>query len=175
MKKNLWITIAACLLASCSVVRFDVPQPNGVKNLDRIPDKLTGMFIGTNNDTLMVNVGWFSFKSTKGDMNVDLKLSDSTVLRQYKGYYFLSNQEADGWNVVAVEPKSGDRVTLLMLYVDNADRLARIQKIVKLREKKKSDGETDYYLANPTKEELIKLLEQGLFEEIVTLQKPLKD
>ncbi len=175
MKKNLWITFAACLLASCSVVRFDVPQPNGVKNLDRIPDKLTGMFIGTNNDTLMVNVGWFSFKSTKGDMNVDLKLSDSTVLRQYKGYYFLSNQEADGWNVVAVEPKSGDRVTLLMLYVDNADRLARIQKIVKLREKKKSDGETDYYLANPTKEELIKLLEQGLFEEIVTLQKPLKD
>jgi len=174
MKRVVLASLVVCMMVACNMVRVEVPQPNGVQNLTKISDKLTGMFIGSDHDTLMVDVGWFSFKSTKGDMNVDLKLSDSTVIRQYKGYYFLSNQEADGWNVVAMEPKSGDRVTLLMLYVDNADRLARIQKIVKLREKKR-DGETDCYLANPTKEELIKLLEQGLFEEIVTLQKPLKD
>jgi len=175
MKRLILVSLAACTMVACNMVRFEVPQPNGVQNLSKIPEKLTGMFIGSDHDTLMVDVGWFSFKSTKGDMNVNMKLSDSTVLRQYNNYYFLSSREDNGWNVVVVEPKSGDRVTIMMLYVDNTDKLARIQKIVKLKEIKKDDGDTDYYLTNPTKEQLVQLLDQGLFEEIVTLRRPLKN
>ena len=175
MTKNLLIsTLALALFASCTMVKFTEPQPAGIKNLDKMPSEVNGMFVGNNNDTLIVNMGWFSFKSTKGDINLDMKLGDSTIVRKYKNYIFLSSREDNGWNLVVAEPKDGDRLTLYMLYVDNSDQLARIKKIISLTEKKDAEGKTDYYTAKPTKDQLITLLKQGLFQEIVTLTKPLK-
>ncbi len=175
MTKNLLISaLALVLFASCNMVKFTEPQPAGIKNLDKMPPEVNGMFVGNNNDTLIVNMGWFSFKSTKGDINLDMKLGDSTIVRKYKNYIFLSSREDNGWNLVVAEPKEGDRITLYMLYVDNSDQLARIKKIISLTEKKDAEGKTDYYIAKPTKDQLITLLKQGLFQEIVTLTKPLK-
>ena len=109
------------VFASCNVVRFAEPQPAGVKNLGKLPTEVNGMFVGNDNDTLIVSMGWFSFKSTKGNTNINMKLGDSTVVRQYKNYIFLSSREDNGWNVVVAEPKEGDRLTIYMLYVENSD------------------------------------------------------
>ena len=157
------------------MLRFAEPQPAGVKNLGKLPTEVNGMFVGNDNDTLIVSMGWFSFKSTKGNTNINMKLGDSTVVRQYKNYIFLSSREDNGWNVVVAEPKEGDRLTIYMLYVENSDQLARIKKVIALTEKKTSDGNTDYYIAKPTKEQLVTLLKQGLFHEVVTLTKPLNN
>lgn len=175
MTKTLLITaLALVLFASCNMVKFAEPQPAGIKNLDKMPPEVNGMFVGTDNDTLVVNLGYFSFKSSKSNTNINMTLGDSTVVRKYQNYIFMSNLEKDGWNLVVAEPKEGDRLTLYMLYTDNSDQLARIKKIISLTEKKNAEGETDYYIAKPTKEQLVKLLKQGLFREVVTLTKPLK-
>ena len=174
IRKTLATALTLAFLASCNMIRFSEPQPAGIKNLDRLPAEVNGMFVGNDNDTLIVNVGYFSFKSSKGDINLNMKLGDSTVVRKYQNYIFISNRENDGWNLVVAEPKEGDRLTLYMLYTDNTDQLARIKKIITLTEKKDAEGKIDHYIANPTKEQLIKLLKQGLFREVVTLTKPLK-
>jgi len=156
------------------MVRFTEPQPVGIKNLDKMPPEVNGMFVGNDKDTLVVSLGYFSFKSSKGDVNLNMKLGDSTVVRKYQNYIFMSNCEEDGWNLVVAEPKEGDRLTLYMLYTDNTIQLARIKKIITLTATKDAEGNIDHYIAKPTKEQLVKLLKQGLFKEVVTLTKPLK-
>lgn len=126
-------------------------------NLDSInaqinADNLT--LISTNADSALVQ-----FNYQKNVFN----LSSDQVLKRYKNYCFLNDQDAAGnWKLTLLYFSDQDELVLKELKNDEAaidlmERLTHLKAIVN------EEGETEDYLANPTKEEWKEIIDADVF------------
>lgn len=88
-------------------------------------------------------------------------LSDSVILKSYQDKYFLSRKVHDKeyWELVIIIRQENGDLLLSLVDVDEEEipELSTITDFNKI-------GESEYLL-NPSKKKLIKLIEQGLFDE----------
>ncbi len=163
------VCLAFCILylASCSEISYKEPQPKGIKSLSQVPAKLQGSYLimedGELTDTLVVMPT--GYQLGKDEL---ASLSDSLVMKFYKGYYFINMRNDFSWYLRVVKPqKNGDLLYLAMPEVSNEhdgqkfrDLLAQDITIVETE----IDGKT-FYLIDPTPKKLIQLIKKGHFKE----------
>lgn len=166
----LLVGLCICLLGACTEICYKEPQPKGVKSLREVPSRLQGSYLiqedDKSMDTLMVmNTGYV--------INNDevAYLSDSIVLKYYKGYYFLNTREDFTWHLRIVrQEKGGNLVFSAMDQVPEKDEerkafLQRLSSEVKIVESE-VDGK-NYYVIDPTPKELMGLIRKGFFKSQV--------
>ena len=165
--KSVFILLMAALV-SCQEVSFREPQPKGIKQLKAVPAELQGSYSvktdDTTMDTIRVAGNGFSLQGqSAGDLQ-ELVLSDSLVLKEYRGYYFLSIYDKPYWSVRAVrKTKAGD---LQVLYMDKEgvsfnDYLLQLSREIKV-DSIQNDYET-HYLIDPDARQLMNLVKEGYF------------
>jgi len=156
-------------LASCAEISYKEPQPKGVKGLSQVPAKLQGRYLimedGELTDTLVIMPT--GYRLGKDELAI---LSDSLVMKYYKGYYFINMRNDFSWYLRVVKPqKNGDLLYMAMPEVSDEqegkkfrDQLSQDITIVETE----VDGKT-FYLIDPSPKKLIQLIHKGHFKEQV--------
>ncbi len=169
---RLLIFPAILILASCSNVFYENPQPAGISNLTEFPKKLTGFYLDAEKGDSLVNIfsGGFSLKVNSND--VKIPLGEKTILRKYKDYYFLNLwQESDSlWTVYIVKP--GKKKSLVLYDFSPEGNISlKLKEITSVKQRIKSDKETPALVINPSIEEIDKLLKSGLLVPSINMKK----
>lgn len=166
--------ILLCLFA-CKEISFQQPQPKGKKTLYKIPAKLRGEYLLSDpgspaKDTLFVAFDGYCIGHDPKEKRI---LSDSLVLKYYRGYYFLNintNTNPEWLLRVIKRERNGDLV-YMNLEEENNDFSAFIKKLsseVRVDSVEMRDGKL--YQIDPTPQRLISLIDKGYFKKI-TLKK----
>lgn len=180
MNKAALLLIFLCLEA-CKEISFREPQPTGRRAFHSVPKKLQGKYLTflengeLSKDTVVIlphgyRFGYFDEIPLPDhhDPYEEGSLSDTLVLKFYKGYYFLNRYENPEWLLRVIKPeKNGDLIYMAMEqddvnfkdYVKKLSAEIRIDSIV--MEKK-----TLYHI-NPTPSQLIALIEKGYFSKTI--------
>lgn len=107
MKNFALVFLLGLIMASCTAVIFEDPQPLGVKELKSIPEELQGSFsfVILNEETLMeIGPNYITGEDDKA------YLSDSLIVKKLGNRYVI-NKRADGgekdgkWEVFVLEDK----------------------------------------------------------------------
>jgi hypothetical protein len=165
------------LVAACKEVSFQNPQPEGRKALTDVPKALRGKYLTLTDDgkpskdTVIITAHGYRFgyfdvaeRSGKNDRYEEGVLSDTLVLKSYKGYYFLSINENPEWLLrVLRQEKNGDLIymTLEEKNTDFNDFLKKLSAEIRVDSTQK-ENETLYQI-DPTPAELIGLIDKGFF------------
>jgi hypothetical protein len=175
----LLLLMFAVALTSCKEVTFKTPQPADKKELDAVPKNLQGKYLvmteeGTpSKDTIVITPKGYRFgyfdpeeRAAKNDEYEEGVLSDSMVLKNYKGYYFLSLNEDPEWILrVFKEEKNGD-----LLYMTLEDKKMEFTEYLeKLSAEIRIDSMTTeketLYQIEPDANQLTDLIKKGFFSE----------
>lgn len=102
-------------------------------------------------------------------------LSDSLVLKYYKGYYFINFRDESVWVLRVVERKKDGNLTMLELPPISESEERRKQQLDELRKiapviTTEIDGSVKYIM-EPTPKQLLKLIQKGYFREQTQLLK----
>ena len=167
MKRLIQILIWGTFLISCTEISYKEPQPSGIKNLEKVPSKLQGKYLVSDgegqSDTLLVLQNGYRIGNEE-----EASLSDSLVLKYYKGYYFLSVRENYAWYLRVVKrQKNGDLLYLAMETMEREeDRKALIEKLSKETPVYESNvDDKTFYIIDPSPGKLIELIKKGHFKE----------
>ena len=154
------------ILFGCKEISFREPQPKGVASLKETPKKLRGTYLlkaeGDNSqDTLFVGSDGYLVASDK-KKNV---LSDSLVLKKYKGYYFISMNENPEWLIRVIRLEKNGDLTYMSMDVQESAFNSLIRSLSKELplDSLEVDGEKLYQI-DPTPKQLIQLIEKGYFK-----------
>lgn len=158
-------------ISSCVEVKFEQPQPAGIKAEKIFPVDLQGTYIDENNDTLIINDVTYRFGNGKTIFGGGGELSENLILKKYKKYYFLSEKNDSLWNIIVVKLKNKNDLKVFIIDGENKEKIEELKKITNVKERYKSEGEIDYYIINPDKKELKKMLRKKIFTEIGTFKK----
>jgi hypothetical protein len=155
-------------LFACTEITFKEPQPKGIKTLSEFSQSLQGRYIVPQDsgsekfDTVYVEPMRYRINSIAKDeewMNRGV-LSDSLVLKHYKGFYFLNFYTDEQWIVrVFKQEKDGN----IVMYEIN---LSDDEKVKKLTERFnpeviKKDNSTTYYRIDPTPKSLLQFIKEN--------------
>jgi hypothetical protein len=93
------LLLLAIFFTSCKEVSFKEPQPRGKKVLKEVPAELQGKYFikdddGSAQDTLTINAWGYTVGH---NANEKALLSDSLVLKYYRGYYFINMDGHPEW------------------------------------------------------------------------------
>ncbi|HEY9046765.1 MAG TPA: hypothetical protein VIN08_12760 [Ohtaekwangia sp.] len=169
--------VAGCILLACigcKEITYREPQPKGVEKLQRIPKSLQGKYLLPEDnrslrDTLVVKAHtYFASSDPKGGST----LSDSLMIKQYKGFYFISINDRPEWLLRVIEQeKNGDISCYMLQAEDNAfpDLLKQLSQVIKV-DSTVLPGETLYQI-DPSPKELLDLIKKGYFKKTATLKK----
>lgn len=171
---------AAVFFCSCKEVTFREPQPKGRRAMTAIPDKLQGKYLTVqengelSKDTVIITqngyrFGYFQKVIDSGRENYDAgKLSDSLVLKSYRGYYFLNFYEDPEWLLRVVrQERNGDLIYMAMEQdgVDFNDYIRKLSAEIAIDSVKRED-ETLYFI-DPSPSKLVELIEKGYFSKAI--------
>ena len=152
---------------SCKEITFQTPQPKGKKELTFFPEALQGKYKGDDHrDTLeILKNGFFLGEDF-------MELSDSLVLKMYKGFYFLNMREntfssSRVWNLVVMHPS--DSALTVQSFVQNENNfnafVKNIAELVPVDSVKVQDQ--FIYQIDPKPRELIKIINKNLLQKVV--------
>ncbi len=176
MRKTIISLLLLAILISCKEVTFKTPQPAGKKALSKIPRSLQGRYLtleddGTpTKDTIIVTASGYSFgyfdptERFSSDGYDAGTLSDSLVLKSYKGYYFLSVNQNPEWILRVLKPqRNGDLMFMILedKKADFNDFLERLSLEIKI-DSTTTPKETLYQIT-PSSNELMQLIKKGYF------------
>lgn len=166
-------------LAGCKEIAFNEPQPKGRKSFSSIPRSLQGRYLAVeedgslSRDTIIVTATGYRFgyfdpkeRSAHHDEYEEGVLSDSLVLKSYRGYYFLNIYEKPEWLLRVIrKEKSGDLTYMAMEQtgVDFDDYVKKLALEIRIDSVQLEDR-TIYYI-DPGPSELVGLIEKGFFSE----------
>lgn len=181
MKKIVQLSIALLFtLGACKEISFREPQPKGKKNLDVVPSSLRGRYLApkengeTAMDTIIIDEHGYRFgyydKSEPAGINDEDegRISDSLVLRHYKGHYFLSQNNHPEWILRIIRrEKNGDLIYMApgQQGVDFKDYLKKISREIKVDSSVMNDK--TIYQIDPSPTELLELIQKGYFQRTV--------
>ncbi len=166
--KTLRLVLIFCWCLSCKEISFKEPQPKGKKTLEQIPGSLQGNYLlrddnGYMKDTLEVSAEGYRTGSMSSD---EALLSDSLILKYYKGFYFLSMHKKPEWYVrVIKQEKNGDLLYMEMDHEDNnfSDFIQRLSREIKVDSISLKDKKL--YQIDPSPKHLISLINKGFFKQ----------
>lgn len=172
MSKILLFVCWAILLISCKEVSFREPQPAGVQPLANVPQALRGNYAGLNDkgeitDTLVIESWGYHLRDTNDkDWLGKGIISDSLVVKFYKDYYFVNFRTGDQWVLRLIRQKPDGSIEFLSIPVgDDAKRKDILKKLSKRFTVKEVQRKDDtFYQINPTRDQLMQLIAEGLFE-----------
>ncbi|MFZ6014165.1 MAG: hypothetical protein ACOYXT_27735 [Bacteroidota bacterium] len=180
------IVLLLFILTSCKEVSFQQPQPKDRKALHQVPKDLQGKYLTIQDngelskDTVIITANGYRFgyyepaERAAGNDEYEVGvLSDTLVLKSYKGYYFLNVNEKPEWLLRVLKPeKSGDLVYMALEQkdVDFKSFLKRLS--AEIRVDSVVLKEETLYQIDPTPNQLIDLIEKGYFSK--TLLKKIK-
>jgi len=183
MRYGLFI-IFALLLYSCTEISYKEPQPKGVAALKKIPVKLHGRYQLSENgmlldDKLVVFENGYRIEPKDSTEKTDeFLLSDSLVLKHYKGYYFLNIRSAYSWRLRIVERKKNGDLQLLEMKNVPEDQATRQEFLDRLQAEvpviKTEINGNPQYLIDPSPRKLLDLINKGFFENKTLLVKESK-
>ena len=170
MKK---IIIALTLLlsvTSCVEMLFEQPQPAGVKTLKQMPKALQGSYVADEKDTLQITAT--SFKGFEDDKGSVLNLSENLVIKKYKKHYFVSKKHESGlWEVVIITRDNNDNLQFKFIDGDDEEKTKRLEQFIDVETKYDSVGKAEMFIINPSKKELMGLMDKEVFEELPLLKR----
>lgn len=175
MKKLLYLFLLAILLSACDQVIYTDSQPVKTKSLLVIPAALQGKWIDQNGDTLSVYDNYFHYPSKEFTIEEPEYLSDSAILKQYKGKYFYNRRILIGsdifWLTYMIDPiEDGKALDLYTMDPDDIVKLAKLQEVTsKLRDVE--EGESNYYLFSPKKKHYKKIIADSIFTRVIRFSK----
>ena len=184
MNRSSLLFCLALAAFSCKEVSFREPQPKGRRALAAVPEKLQGKYLTyqengeLSKDTIVITRLGYRFgyydklaaSSYRADYD-DGILSDTLVLKSYRGYYFLNLYEDPEWLLRVIrQQKNGDLIYMAMEQeaVDFDDYIRKLSAEIAI-DSVKRENET-LYLIDPSPSRLIDLIEKGYFNS-ATLKK----
>lgn len=165
-------------LLACKEITFKEPQPKGKKALHQVPTSLRGNYLTRSDDgqlqrdTLIITARGYRFgyydpeERLKAENEQEALLSDSLVLKHYKGYYFVNINSKPEWSLRVIrQEKNGDLQFMSMEQNDDKfkDFMKRLATDIAI-DSTEVNGEK-LYLIDPTPKQLIKLIEKGYFSK----------
>jgi hypothetical protein len=175
-------------IASCKEVTFQTPQPKDRSALSSIPKNIQGKYLTRtedgelSKDTIVItekgyHFGYFDMadRSKKNESYEQGVLSDTMVLKSYKGYYFLSLNENPEWILrVLKREKNGDLIYMAMDEKDANfnDFLNKLSMEIRV-DSIQTEKETLYQI-DPSASKLVELIDKGFFSETRLIKIPAK-
>jgi hypothetical protein len=162
--------------SACTEVSFPTHQPRGIKPLTEIPKELRGKYIISEGDsidrldTLVIDTHTYRFtSSTKNEPGWldNAQLSDSLILKKYKGFYFFSFKEKDQWLLRVVKPEMGGELSFRMFAIDGAGKdklLWELEQELPV-EAIQVGSDEKYYRIDPSPKMLMKLVKRKKYWE----------
>ncbi|MBS1624206.1 MAG: hypothetical protein JST83_09320 [Bacteroidetes bacterium] len=136
MKQAFTLILLAVLLTACQTYTFDKPQPRDSASVPAFPDFLQGKYIHRTGSELMEISDYAiilssatqqdSFTIKAGERDTVFTISDTAVLKTYKGYYFLSRLVKDSWMVFSIKPENN---TLVLGKITDSADIARLKQL----------------------------------------------
>ena len=183
--KRFTITLILLACISCKEIKFENPQPEGKRVLTSIPRNLRGKFLPMegnaqpSKDTVIIHETGYRFGLYDSADRVREKdpfdaggLSDTLVLKYYKGYYFFNFKSSEGWQVRVIKPeKNGDLAFMDMGKegVGFDDYLRQLNTEVNVDSFSVNDNMV--YRIDPTPSQLVNLIKKGFFSKVTPLIK----
>jgi len=170
MKRCLPILAMMLLLAACDQVIFTESQPPKVKPLSEIPAVLQGIFLDQDGDSLYVHEQSFSYYSDEYSSFQDVYLSDSAVLKEYKGHFFYSTPimlETEKYWLCYLLHSNENGFDLYTMDPEDVVKLAKLQEITsKIGDIE--EGDNAYYLFEPKKKDYKKIISDTIFTKMIS-------
>ncbi|HEY9009170.1 hypothetical protein [Ohtaekwangia sp.] len=172
--KNILVYCILLACIGCKEITYREPQPKGVESLRRIPKNLQGKYLLPEDnrsvrDTLVVQSNTYFASS---DPKRGSHLSDSLLLKFYKGFYFISINDRPEWLLrVFEQEKNGDISCYMLATEENVfpELLKNLSKEIKV-DSTVLPTETLYQI-DPSPKELLDLIRKGYFKKTATLKK----
>jgi hypothetical protein len=175
------IILSILFCFSCKEISFREPQPTGKKQLTAIPKNLHGRYLTyqdngeLSKDTIVVDAKGYRFgyfdrveraaSASEYDLGI---LSDSLILKSYKGYYFLNFNERPEWLLRVIRQKKNGDLVYMAPEQEGVDFKIYLEKISKeLQVDSVQLKDKTIYQINPTPQQLIKLVESGYFSQAI--------
>lgn len=163
--------------SACTEVTFPTHQPKGIKPLSAMPKELRGQYIIPEGDsidrldTLIIDAASYRFTSSakKADHSWldNAQLSDSLVVKKYKGYYFFNIKENDQWLLRVLKVESGGNLSFRMFAIDGAGKdklLWELEQEIPV-ETIQVDSNEKYYRIDPSPKKLLQLVKKKRYWE----------
>ena len=177
MNKAALVVLLLFLASACKEVSFPEPQPKGRRSLSSIPQKLQGKYLPyqdngeLSRDTIVITRNGYRFGyyepvpvSNHRDEYEEGILSDSLVLKSYRGYYFLNLLERKEWLLRVIRQQRNGDLTYLTMEQENVDFNDYIRKLsYELPIDSVQAGDDMLYRIDPSPSKLVELIEKGFF------------
>lgn len=148
------------LLSSCVEVGFRSPQPSKGSSLGEIPSEIIAFYSDIKADSS-------SNLNDLYDMDeLDEPLDENTILKKWKGKYFLNEREDSLWHVIMVVPAGNGRFETYRIDGGNENTVKKLKEITDVIEIKDEDGDLDKLILDPSSREFKKIIKSGAFEII---------
>lgn len=177
---RLLILIALFAFYACKEISFREPQPKGKKVLKVIPHILQGKYLTyqengeLSNDTIIITPQGYRFgyfkpavknENSEYDKGV---LSDSIVLKTYKGYYFLNFNEKPEWILRVIKPEKSGDLSYMALEQHDVEFKTYLKNLsTKISIDSFMVSEEMLYQIDPTPNQIIDLIDKGYFTRTV--------
>lgn len=149
------------LLSSCVEVGFKHPQPTKAHNLNEIPKEMIDFYSNQKSDSSSNGI-----HELYNSDDFDASLSETTILKKWKGKYFLNQKEDGLWHVFMIVPLSDNRYETYQLDGGNEQTVVLLKNITEVEEIFSDDGELESLILDPTNREFKKIIKSGAFEII---------
>ncbi|MFN3839597.1 MAG: hypothetical protein ACK4RF_02725 [Cyclobacteriaceae bacterium] len=179
--RYLVLAAVALLTASCVEISYKEPQPKGKKSLVKVPKSLLGRYHLSENGVMLDDVivifenGYRLEPKDSLEKVEEFILSDSLVLKQYKGYFFVNNRATYNWHMRVLKRKKNGELALLEMDNVPEDEESRKQFIDRLQAEipviQTELNGSKQYVIDPTPAKLIDLIRKGFFKEKMVLVK----
>jgi hypothetical protein len=164
--KNLFFGIILAIAASsCVTLEYENPQPADAADLSSIPYQLQGTYLDEDNDTLLVDEHGFAYRSEMSPVASEAGLSDTLILRPYKGCYSVNIAGDNGWLVYLICRETNGDLLLYGIDVEEEAVRDKLKSITKVVAETDDSGNVTAYRINPTEKEFDQMFEAGLFEK----------
>ena len=149
------------MLSSCVEVGFKHTQPSKANNLSEIPKEMIDFYANKKSDSASGGIN-----DLYNSDDFDTSLSETTILKKWKGKYFLNQKEDGLWHVFMIVPVSNDKFETYQLDGGNENTVELLKRITEVEEVFSDDGELESLILDPTNREFKKIIKSGAFEVI---------
>jgi len=165
---KLIVILIGLSIAACTEISFKEPQPKGIKTLAEFPRSLQGKYIipedsGSEKfDTVYIDPTRYRINSLikEGEWMNRGVLSDSLVLKIYKGFYFLNFYTDEQWIVRVFEQEKNGNIQLYEINLSDDEKVKRLSETFQ-PEVIKKDNSTTYYRIDPTPKNYLKFIKEN--------------
>lgn len=154
------------LLSGCVEVGFRSPQPVKGKELDRIPSEIIQFYTEQTKDSISKKSSQFDVSYLGDEFNKDGVLSEKTILKHWKGRYFLNQKKDSLWYIVMIVPVGKNNYEAYKMDGGNEKTVKILRSITKVDEVYSEKGKLELVIIDPSKSEFKRIMKSDAFEKI---------